>query len=329
MAGDRPGLLFQIAKIFDQERVALLNAKILTVGERAEDVFFVTECGTPAARRRQARSGSAKRCAKVSQTHAAEHSEDFTLSTLQSVIEALGNAAASSGRRAPSSSCAKPIEECLTALDSGSYASPSSATDAGSSTNGSSKRCCCRSASTTWSGRRGYARFYDKVQTKFARPRRRGISQRGGVRVVPRGGRAPRRVPRAQRGADAVVRQHRRLRRRRHDGRHLGHGRLLRADRQARAPLRAASASAAYSSRCRPRRRSSRTIASSARARRSSKASSSSAQRARHGRVHRPVHADLRPRDGRGSPTAACPRAPSSSPAPCRRRTARTRSTAP
>jgi [protein-PII] uridylyltransferase len=42
VAGDRPGLLFQIAKIFDQEGVALLNAKILTVGERAEDVFFVT-----------------------------------------------------------------------------------------------------------------------------------------------------------------------------------------------------------------------------------------------------------------------------------------------
>ena len=35
-------MLFQIAKIFDQERVALQNAKILTVGERAEDVFFVT-----------------------------------------------------------------------------------------------------------------------------------------------------------------------------------------------------------------------------------------------------------------------------------------------
>ena len=37
-----PGLLFQVAKVFDQERVALQNAKIATVGERAEDVFFVT-----------------------------------------------------------------------------------------------------------------------------------------------------------------------------------------------------------------------------------------------------------------------------------------------
>ncbi len=42
VAGDRPGLLFEIAKIFDQEHVALQNAKIATVGERAEDVFFVT-----------------------------------------------------------------------------------------------------------------------------------------------------------------------------------------------------------------------------------------------------------------------------------------------
>jgi len=42
VAGDRPGLLFQVAKVFDQERVALQNAKVATVGERAEDVFFVT-----------------------------------------------------------------------------------------------------------------------------------------------------------------------------------------------------------------------------------------------------------------------------------------------
>jgi [protein-PII] uridylyltransferase len=42
IAGDRPGLLFQVAKVLDQERVALQNAKIATVGERAEDVFFVT-----------------------------------------------------------------------------------------------------------------------------------------------------------------------------------------------------------------------------------------------------------------------------------------------
>jgi [protein-PII] uridylyltransferase len=42
VAGDRPGLLFEVAKVFDQEHVALQNAKIATIGERAEDVFFVT-----------------------------------------------------------------------------------------------------------------------------------------------------------------------------------------------------------------------------------------------------------------------------------------------
>ena len=42
----------------------------------------------------------------------------------------------------------------------------------------------------------------------------------------------------------ARLRQHRRARRRGHDGRHLGHRRELRADRPRRAPLRAASASA-------------------------------------------------------------------------------------
>ncbi|HEU4619001.1 MAG TPA: [protein-PII] uridylyltransferase, partial [Gammaproteobacteria bacterium] len=42
VAGDRPGLLLQVAKVFEQEHVALQNAKIATIGERAEDVFFVT-----------------------------------------------------------------------------------------------------------------------------------------------------------------------------------------------------------------------------------------------------------------------------------------------
>ncbi|HEX6994282.1 MAG TPA: [protein-PII] uridylyltransferase [Gammaproteobacteria bacterium] len=42
VAGDRPGLLLQVARVFEQEDVALQNAKIATIGERAEDVFFVT-----------------------------------------------------------------------------------------------------------------------------------------------------------------------------------------------------------------------------------------------------------------------------------------------
>ncbi len=43
VAGDRPGLLFQVAKMLEQHKVALQNAKIATIGERAEDVFFVTD----------------------------------------------------------------------------------------------------------------------------------------------------------------------------------------------------------------------------------------------------------------------------------------------
>ena len=42
VAADRPGLLLQVGKIFEEQRVALHNAKIATLGERAEDVFFVT-----------------------------------------------------------------------------------------------------------------------------------------------------------------------------------------------------------------------------------------------------------------------------------------------
>ena len=45
-------------------------------------------------------------------------------------------------------------------------------------------------------------------------------------------------LPRARRGGHARLREHRRARRRGHDGRHLGHGRLLRAGGRERAPRR-------------------------------------------------------------------------------------------
>ena len=43
IAGDRPGLLSQIGKVFLAERIDVATAKIMTVGERAEDVFYVTD----------------------------------------------------------------------------------------------------------------------------------------------------------------------------------------------------------------------------------------------------------------------------------------------
>ncbi|MGE5624975.1 MAG: [protein-PII] uridylyltransferase [Bacillota bacterium] len=54
-AGDRPGLLSQIGQALKACGVRLQNAKITTVGERAEDVFFVTDAAhrplsNPAAR---------------------------------------------------------------------------------------------------------------------------------------------------------------------------------------------------------------------------------------------------------------------------------------
>ncbi|HEY5622950.1 MAG TPA: [protein-PII] uridylyltransferase [Gammaproteobacteria bacterium] len=42
VAGDRPGLLAQVGKLFVEHDVRLRDAKIATLGERAEDVFFVT-----------------------------------------------------------------------------------------------------------------------------------------------------------------------------------------------------------------------------------------------------------------------------------------------
>jgi [protein-PII] uridylyltransferase len=48
VAGDRPGLLSEIGKVLWNQHVELHGAKIMTVGERAEDVFYVTdEAGRP------------------------------------------------------------------------------------------------------------------------------------------------------------------------------------------------------------------------------------------------------------------------------------------
>jgi [protein-PII] uridylyltransferase len=43
VAGDRPGLLCDVGQVFDQFGVRVHAARITTVGERAEDVFYVTD----------------------------------------------------------------------------------------------------------------------------------------------------------------------------------------------------------------------------------------------------------------------------------------------
>jgi [protein-PII] uridylyltransferase len=40
---DRPGLLAAIGRVFNEFNVNIQNAKISTLGERVEDVFFVTD----------------------------------------------------------------------------------------------------------------------------------------------------------------------------------------------------------------------------------------------------------------------------------------------
>ena len=48
IAGDRPGLLSTVGRIFMAERVDIHGARIMTVGERAEDMFYLTaEDGKP------------------------------------------------------------------------------------------------------------------------------------------------------------------------------------------------------------------------------------------------------------------------------------------
>jgi [protein-PII] uridylyltransferase len=43
VSGDRPGLLCDVGKVLWEERIDLQGARISTIGERAEDVFYVTD----------------------------------------------------------------------------------------------------------------------------------------------------------------------------------------------------------------------------------------------------------------------------------------------
>ena len=120
-----------------------------------------------------------------------------------------------------------------------SCASPRRSTASGSRTSGSRRRCCSPSAcedNRVMHG--GSTQLLRQGADQVRRLRRRPISPRGGFRVVPPAVARRGAFIAQERGADALLREHRRLRRRRHHGRHLGHRRLLRADRQERAPLR-------------------------------------------------------------------------------------------
>jgi [protein-PII] uridylyltransferase len=47
-AADRPGLLSKVGKVFVDEGVDIDAAKVMTIGERAEDVFYISdESGNP------------------------------------------------------------------------------------------------------------------------------------------------------------------------------------------------------------------------------------------------------------------------------------------
>jgi len=43
IAGDRPGLLSEVGQVLREHRINIQTAKILTIGERAEDVFFICD----------------------------------------------------------------------------------------------------------------------------------------------------------------------------------------------------------------------------------------------------------------------------------------------
>jgi [protein-PII] uridylyltransferase len=48
VAGDRPGLLSDVGRVFVELGINIETAKIMTIGERAEDVFYISDAsGNP------------------------------------------------------------------------------------------------------------------------------------------------------------------------------------------------------------------------------------------------------------------------------------------
>ena len=43
VAGDRPGLLCEVGQVLRSHEIVIQTAKVLTVGERAEDIFYITD----------------------------------------------------------------------------------------------------------------------------------------------------------------------------------------------------------------------------------------------------------------------------------------------
>ena len=51
VAGDRPGLLSDVGRVFVELAINIDTAKIMTIGERAEDVFYISDgSGKPLSR---------------------------------------------------------------------------------------------------------------------------------------------------------------------------------------------------------------------------------------------------------------------------------------
>jgi len=141
--------------------------------------------------------------------------------------------------------------------------------------------------------RDGYTSYFDKVPANSRLRQRR--FRAGGFRVVRMPSCAAI-VHRKKRGAHALIREYRRVRRREHHGRYPGHvGSCAQIGKNVH--LSGGSASAACWSPCRRIRPSSRTTASSARSR-WSKASWSARFGDLHGRVHRTEHKDIQPGTG-------------------------------
>ena len=87
IAGDRPGLLSEIGKVFLAEQIDVNTAKIMTIGERAEDVFYVTDAhGGPLDEdARNAAAGAARADARP----AASNAGGLTMPTLNPRLDRL------------------------------------------------------------------------------------------------------------------------------------------------------------------------------------------------------------------------------------------------
>ncbi len=215
-AADRPGLLSGIGQVFIEQGIDIEAAKIVTIGERAEDVFYVClESGGGALDDEQQ-----QQLGEALLEHLDSGDQQHLRARTCRNWNRLSKTLSRTGRRVSTdrAQVEAAVQEAIGLLDSGA-ARVAEKKDGDWHVNQWLKKAVLLSFALTDNKviESGHSRFYDKVPMKYADYSEEQF-RADGVRVVPDAIVRKGAYVAPGRCADAELREHRRLRRQQHDG---------------------------------------------------------------------------------------------------------------